>query len=426
MSFRTQKTKLKPVTGKQDINIAKPAVKKQDNELLKQKVKQNLFREKTYCQKKKRGVDGDIKERSKLSLASSDLPSLDGSPTSIKSAAPPNARSESDSSDFSNLPKNFFRTQTTKLQETRKQDRQMRKQDVGGDIFVKQNVPEKKLKFQSDMQRTESRKQADRGRVLPRSESSKVVDIKNRFESPRENFDAAQDNFEKNHIDGFLIADEQRRILINEKPVLDKIPIGRKENTYFLIEKSKRVTTRRTYVDDCGAWHSDTSSRKSYYLVVDIKLRFMSKVNKQFGAKSRKSFVPLNPQPEINDVITATRYYSKLKRDINYQRRITRFDKLRPGMPDNELCMLVEYIGKYPTINFAHGNAKNSKGDYMRTSDNINSEIIDKIIAHQMPRQVYTDMVLNDSDNAPRDLRQVQNVKSNVERKKTGTLITVK
>ena len=52
MSFRTQKTKLKPATGKQDINIAKPAVKKQDNELLKQKAKQNLFREKTYCQKK--------------------------------------------------------------------------------------------------------------------------------------------------------------------------------------------------------------------------------------------------------------------------------------------------------------------------------------------------------------------------------------
>ena len=52
MSFRTQKTKLKPETGQQDINIAKPAVKKQDNELLKQKVKQNLFREKPYCQKK--------------------------------------------------------------------------------------------------------------------------------------------------------------------------------------------------------------------------------------------------------------------------------------------------------------------------------------------------------------------------------------
>jgi len=37
--------------------------------------------------------------------------------------------------------------------------------------------------------------------------------------------------------------------------------------------------------------------------------------------------VPLEPQPDASDVLTITRYYSRLRRDDNFQKRVTWTDE---------------------------------------------------------------------------------------------------
>ncbi|RDH83421.1 MAG: hypothetical protein DIZ80_08245, partial [endosymbiont of Galathealinum brachiosum] len=120
-----------------------------------------------------------------------------------------------------------------------------------------------------------------------------------------------------------------------------------------------------------------------------------------------------------------------LKRDSSYKRRITRFDKLQPGTADDNRCstLIVEYVGTFPSKTLPHGNSKAAHGDYVRTSVKVKTAIQDRVV-NSTPRQVYTDMVLNSSSNAPQNLRQVQNIKYTVEKKKrqtrTGTSINRK
>ena len=71
-----------------------------------------------------------------------------------------------------------------------------------------------------------------------------------------------------------------------------------------------------------------------------------------------------------------------------------------------------------------HGNTKKgSSSEYVRTFENTTKKIIERI-TNTPPRNVYSDMVLEDCVNGPRNLKQVQNIKQANARKqwnKPGT-----
>ena len=72
---------------------------------------------------------------------------------------------------------------------------------------------------------------------------------------------------------------------------------------------------------------------------------------------------------------------------------------------------VVEYIGEFPANVSMHGNSKKgSCSEYVRTSKATKLKIMDKVKSDQ-PRNVYCEMVLENSMEAPRDLKQVQNFK---------------
>ena len=80
----------------------------------------------------------------------------------------------------------------------------------------------------------------------------------------------------------------------------------------------------------------------------------------------------------------------------------------------SKLIAVVEYTGTFPQ-NVPHGNAKNSNTEYVRSSEAVKTKLAEKfkdtngsLVA---PKNVYEEMVLEDPENAPRDLKQVQNLK---------------
>ena len=81
---------------------------------------------------------------------------------------------------------------------------------------------------------------------------------------------------------------------------------------------------------------------------------------------------------------------------------------------------IVEYLGTYPETASLHGNAKKTtNSEYIRSSEAV-METIAEEVKHQAPLDVYTNMVLNDSLSAPRDLKQVQNVKKRIKSEISG------
>ena len=69
-----------------------------------------------------------------------------------------------------------------------------------------------------------------------------------------------------------------------------------------------------------------------------------------------------------------------------------------------------------------HGNSKKgSRSEYAKTSESVKSDIKDKV-KNDQPRNVYSEMVLDNSMEAPRDLKQVQNFKhANTKQKRVHT-----
>ena len=65
---------------------------------------------------------------------------------------------------------------------------------------------------------------------------------------------------------------------------------------------------------------------------------------------------------------------------------------------------VVEYLGEFPTTVISmHGNSKKgSCSEYVRTSESVKSEIKGKV-KNDQPRNVYSEMVLDNSMEAPRE-----------------------
>ena len=68
-------------------------------------------------------------------------------------------------------------------------------------------------------------------------------------------------------------------------------------------------------------------------------------------------------------------------------------------------------VGKHPMHTIRHGNARTPGGEYVKTALTVKKAIVTNLTQCKEPRQIYTDLVLDDSMEVPRDLRQVQNMK---------------
>ena len=107
-------------------------------------------------------------------------------------------------------------------------------------------------------------------------------------------------------------------------PVHEHVPVGVKENVFFVVANNENKTRalngkRQQWWDDCGAYASINGS-KSHYIVEDrnsfteVKLT-KGKYAKEVQVKGQTSRVPLEPQPDPENILTINRLYSKLKHD---------------------------------------------------------------------------------------------------------------
>ena len=117
----------------------------------------------------------------------------------------------------------------------------------------------------------------------------------------------------------------------------------------------------------------------------------------------------MEPQPSKEDLVTITRYYTTLKRDADYKRRVTR---IKSSAIHQSAYAIVEYIGKYPEKAAPHGNAKHQDTMFTRTKPFVLEKTREKIdVLNPNNRGLYKDMVMDNSLQAPRDLKQVRNLK---------------
>ena len=223
-------------------------------------------------------------------------------------------------------------------------------------------------------------------------------------------------------LDDFMSTDDVIRVL-QDKPinVLQRIPSGRKENVHFIISdednKHRRSAGKHSvYFDDCGVWDTrkGKTTKEYYHRDNEGQLKHILLKNGVFGKNKKvgksRVFVSMNPQP--SDIFIMHRYYTVLKRSKSYRRRITRI---------NDDVALVEYIGLYPETTSAHGNANNHKDDDYKRTNPKTLEKIASLSKYQPPRDIYKELVKEDSFSAPKDFKQCQNVAHNVRKKESSS-----
>ena len=210
------------------------------------------------------------------------------------------------------------------------------------------------------------------------------------------------------------------RILRTENKVINAVPSGYKENVCYLVNNSENVIRKQrgkyqNFTDDCGAWGRWSSYRVNFIERGDT-LVFVLKIKGIFGKMVNRNFTALEPQPNAKEIVTFIRYYCVLQRDRSYKRRITMLDNVQSSKKSNNAVF--EYLGKYPLHTIPHGNARTPGGEYVKTAHTVKTVIVANLAHNKLPRQIYTDLVLEDSKEAPRDLRQVQNIKYAHEKEK--------
>jgi hypothetical protein len=90
-------------------------------------------------------------------------------------------------------------------------------------------------------------------------------------------------------------------------------------------------------------------------------------------------------------------------------------EKFPTNNRENTKCIaVVDYIGIFPQNVDPHGNAKHCNTDYVRSSEAVKTKLTEKFKNNNgsllSPRKIYEEMVLEDPENAPQDLKQVKNV----------------
>lgn len=167
------------------------------------------------------------------------------------------------------------------------------------------------------------------------------------------------------------------------------------------------------FTDDCGAWSDSSSTKKHHYISQNDSFIYLEVKNGLFARYSKGEKCPMSPQPNMDDILILKRYYTTLKREPQYKKRITWVEKFPRKTEQNALkCLaVVEYIGPFPKVPAPHGNAKRTNTEYIRSSEAAKCKLVKKMNTFAPPRKVYEEMVLEDTITAPQDLKQVQNTK---------------
>ncbi|XP_053376475.1 uncharacterized protein LOC128547528 [Mercenaria mercenaria] len=200
---------------------------------------------------------------------------------------------------------------------------------------------------------------------------------------------------------------------------LGKIPGGAKENSYFLVNNTKNFDKRSrskksSFSDDCGVWNTESgTSPKTFYLLGNNgDLSVIYKKDNVFCRLTRvqrkREYVPMNPQPDISQVVAVHRYYTSLKLDPNYKKKVT---WLGEGGLQSQLA-LIEYVGKFPGLG-SHGNSR-QQTEYLRTPDYVMDEVTD-LLSNNKPKQVFDKMKSkHDVSTRPTGLQQIRDKKKNM------------
>ena len=136
-------------------------------------------------------------------------------------------------------------------------------------------------------------------------------------------------------------------------------------------ERRRRGKTN-VFDDDCGVWNGKASHNKYPYVVQDGSLKrvFFIVGSQQYCQEGRsegkRQYVPLEPQPLPDQVITLVRYVVTLAANKQYKRKITWLAKESDGQGE---VAVVEYLGEHVT-GAPHGLCKDMSGSepYVRTS----------------------------------------------------------
>ena len=228
---------------------------------------------------------------------------------------------------------------------------------------------------------------------------------------------------------------ELRRFLIGFVYVMfctdithDAIPHGRKQDVYCVVdnkanEQLRLQGKRSNFDDDCGVWESSgTTTTKFPYLQQydgNGKLRLKRVFYRdntycyEKVVSGKRTYIPYNPQPERDSVITLCRYYTRQKHNPLFRKRVSyAIDSGRSG------CAVVEYAGRIEQPP-AHANNKCRQSEYVRTPAATMKRIREEVTTSTQPKAVYDELLqVFEEEDAPRDSRVVTNAKY-TERKKT-------
>ena len=124
----------------------------------------------------------------------------------------------------------------------------------------------------------------------------------------------------------------------------------------------------------------------------------------------KRVHIPLEPQPTSEDLLEIQRYYTTLKADKTYKKRVTWVLHAPTTLKISKEHALLEYTGQFPGLR-PHGLSKKNNIDYVRTPAST-MELISEKTKTKTSRAAYNDILTTvDICDAPKDIQQVYNRK---------------
>ena len=186
-----------------------------------------------------------------------------------------------------------------------------------------------------------------------------------------------------------------------ELSTVDSIPRGYKDNVFFVFNNSHNLqqnSKHNRFADDCGSWntHSGRTTKADFIIMSDNTLKWTVQKNDMYcferQVKGKKTYIQYDPQPK--HVVTIHRYYTSLKREKTYKKRVSWFENLPDSFSTLSHKAIIEYTGVCPRQGEPHGNSKNSSQEYVRTDPKIIDEVKDRIQQKQSCADIYKHFVI--------------------------------
>ena len=143
------------------------------------------------------------------------------------------------------------------------------------------------------------------------------------------------------------------------------------------------------------------------------------KRGEQYFIRQKGNLVALDPQPSHDDVAILQRNYIHTEQRQLIQETDFVVKPLQEIIHRQLYLAVVEYRGKFPENPCKHGNAKHCNNEYIKTKPET-MEAVKTAVHHSAPNMAFSQLCtenMDNSPNAPRDLKLVQNAKYRQDRK---------